>query len=64
MADKTRSQSESILNRLKVPRPQSKELTESGIMALKKGQDDEESFALTNTITVATSDEYKISENS
>lgn len=40
------------------------QVTESGIMALKKGQDDEESFALTNTITVATSDEYKIPENS
>ena len=40
------------------------QVNESGIMALKKGQDDEESFALTNTITVATSDEYKIPENS
>lgn len=36
------------------------QVTDQGVMALKKGQDDEQSFALTNTVTEASGEKYEI----
>ncbi len=36
------------------------QVTDQGVMALKKGQNDEQSFALTNTVTEASGEKYEI----